>query len=108
MGFCYPGKGKSGDLPPIPRCAETWRDRLLSQLPHIRLTLILGKYAIAWHLNSKDSITSLSQQWSKHLQDGYIVLPHPSPRNNRWLTKNPWFETHVVPTLQQQVAALLK
>lgn len=108
MGFCYPGKGASGDLPPKPICAATWREQLLSQLPHIKLTLILGKYAIKWHLQTQQSITTLAQQWQQQLQQGYMVLPHPSPRNNRWLSKNIWFEQEAIPQLQQHVLSCLK
>ncbi len=107
MGFCYPGKGKSGDLPPLANCATTWRNELLSQFAQIELTLLLGKYAIAWHLKSKDNLTSLAQQWQQSMQQHYLVLPHPSPRNNLWLRRNPWFEQQVLPALQQRVKVIL-
>jgi len=103
MGFCYPGKGKSGDLPPIPLCAKTWRKELLAQFKHIELTIILGKYAIKWHLQSTEPITVLAKQWQGLLRNNQIVLPHPSPRNNIWLKKNPWFEDDVIPVLQQRI-----
>ena len=107
MGFCYPGRGKSGDLPPIPLCSQTWREQLLVQLTKVELTIILGKYAINWHLNSTTPITELAQQWQNLLPSKHIVLPHPSPRNNRWLKRNDWFERDVIPTLQLAVGDIL-
>jgi len=103
MGFCYPGKGKSGDLPPLPLCAKTWRMQLLEKLKHVELTIILGKYAIEWHLQSKDPITELAMRWQHLLKSDKIVLPHPSPRNNIWLKKNSWFEEDVIPVLQNRI-----
>lgn len=107
MGFCYPGTGKSGDLPPIKKCAETWRVQLLNQLTQLELTIILGKYAINWHLSSKAPITELAKQWENQLNNKHIVLPHPSPRNNIWLKKNEWFEQDVIPVLQQEIKRIL-
>ncbi len=107
MGFCYPGKGKSGDLPPIPLCADTWRDNVLTSFTQVELTIILGKYAIEWHLHSKKPITNLAKQWQELLQENKLVLPHPSPRNNIWLKKNAWFEQEVIPVLQDKVKSIL-
>ena len=107
MGFCYPGKGKSGDLPPIPLCAQTWRKELLAELKQIKLTIIMGKYAINWHLQSTKPITELAQQWERLLVSNQLVLPHPSPRNNIWLKRNSWFEENLVPILQSKVSELL-
>ena len=107
MGFCYPGKGKSGDLPPIPRCAATWRQHLLDKLANIELTIIVGKYAIAWHLNSKQSVTAEAMRWQELLQNNQLVLPHPSPRNNLWLQRHPWFEQEVIPALKTKVYNIL-
>ena len=107
MGFCYPGTGKSGDLPPTPLCAATWRKQIMAQMPAIELTVILGKYAIEWHLQSKATITKLSQNWQTSLLANHLVLPHPSPRNNLWLKRNPWFEHEVIPVLKNKVAAIL-
>lgn len=104
MGFCYPGKGKSGDLPPQPICAETWRASLLQALPNIRLVLVIGQYAQAWHLpEQQPTLTETVQAWSTY-GAGLMPLPHPSPRNNIWLKKNPWFEQEVVPELKRRVA----
>ena len=104
MGFCYPGTGKSGDLPPRPECAPTWRAKLLGQLPQISLTLVIGQYAQAWHLGrlAKDNLTETVKAWQEFGRH-VIPLPHPSPRNNIWLKKNPWFEQQVMTALQQQV-----
>lgn len=108
MGFCYPGTGKSGDLPPRPECAPLWRQRILAQLPNVELTLIIGQYALAWHLpeTKKQTLTAVVEQWQDFLPE-QLPLPHPSPRNNLWLKKNPWFEAQVLPALQQRVQRLL-
>ncbi len=107
MGFCYPGTGKSGDLPPIPLCAETWRQKLLDQAPNIKLTLAIGQYAIAWHLGkTKKNLTEIVRSW-KEYGESVIPLPHPSPRNNIWLKKNPWFEAELIPVLQARVQKAL-
>lgn len=108
MGFCYPGTGKSGDLPPRKECAEKWRNQLLALMPNIELTLVIGQYAIAWHLPTakKDTLTSTVKSWHSYWPDT-LPLPHPSPRNNIWLKKNEWFENSIIPTLQAQVKTLL-
>lgn len=108
MGFCYPGTGKSGDLPPRPECAEHWRKKLLAQLPNIKLTLVIGQYALDWHLGErqKENLTQTVRAWKEYWPD-MLVLPHPSPRNNIWLKKNPWFEKDVVPKLANQIGKLL-
>lgn len=108
MGFCYPGTGKSGDLPPRPECAPAWRDRLLGHLPDLALTLVIGRYAIAYHLpDARGSLTELVRAWKSH-GPSIMPLPHPSPRNNIWLRKNPWFEREVLPALRDRVGALLR
>jgi len=108
MGFCYPGKGKSGDLPPRKECAPAWREQLLAALPNIELTIILGKYAQAYHLpqTKKLPLTELVKSWREYWPH-YLVLPHPSPRNNIWLKKNPWFEQDVLPQLSNRIADIL-
>lgn len=107
MGFCYPGKGPSGDLPPRPECAPTWRARLLQQLPAIELTLVIGIHALAWHLPQAKGagLTVTVKAWRDH-GSAVLPLPHPSPRNNGWLKHNPWFEAEVLPELQMRVRAL--
>lgn len=108
MGFCYPGTGSSGDLPPRPECAAAWRMRLLEHLPHLQLTLVIGQYAQAWHLKqtSRGTLTDTVRHWRDH-GPGIFPLPHPSPRNNLWLRRNPWFEDEVLPSLRQRIAALV-
>ncbi len=108
MGFCYPGKGKSGDLPPRPECAQIWHQRLLAALPHLELILAIGQYAHRYHLAeiSKSTLTETVRNW-KSCGPGIIPLPHPSPRNNIWLKKNPWFEMEVIPYLKIRLASLL-
>jgi len=108
MGFCYPGKGKSGDLPPRKECAELWRHSVLNSMPNIELVLVIGKYAIDWHLpdTSKDNLTDTVKSWRVHWPN-HLPMPHPSPRNNIWLKKNDWFEREVLPTLRSRVQALI-
>ncbi len=108
MGFCYPGTGKNGDLPPRLECATAWRSKLLAQLEQVQLTLVIGQYAMRWHLpdEKKQSVTSLVKQWHRFAPDVF-PMPHPSPRNNRWLKNNPWFEVELLPQLKQQVQAAL-
>lgn len=108
MGFCYPGTGASGDLPPRPECAPAWRDALLALMPSIELTLVIGQYAIDWHLRPGRgvSLTETVRNW-RHDWPTRLPLPHPSPRNNIWLKKNPWFEVEVLPALQGRIAAVL-
>lgn len=104
MGFCYPGKGKSGDLPPRRECAPTWHQRILSLLPNIRTTLLIGNYAQQYYLKDKpNTLTETVKLW-QHWAPTYFPLPHPSPRNTLWLKKNPWFEQHELPAIR----ALLK
>lgn len=106
MVFCYPGKGKSGDLPPRPICAETWREKLLATMPEIQLTLVIGQYALAWHLdNPEKNLTETVRNWAEYGEQ-IMPLPYPSPRNNIWLKKNQWFEAEVVPILQTRVRTL--
>jgi len=108
MGFCFPGTGKSGDLPPRPECAPAWRDQLLSHLQDIELTLVIGQYAQNYHLHDKQSsLTETVRAWKTYWPK-IVPLPHPSPRNNIWLRRNPWFETELLPSLQQRVSEVLK
>lgn len=103
MGFCYPGRGKSGDLPPLKRCAETWRSTLMSSLHDIQLTLVIGQYAMQWHLDEpKKNLTETARAWRDY-GDNVFPMPHPSPRNNIWLKKNAWFVDEVLPTLKERV-----
>ncbi|MEZ5573801.1 MAG: uracil-DNA glycosylase family protein [Halioglobus sp.] len=107
MGFCYPGKGRSGDLPPRPECAPYWHEKFLSRLPEIRLTLLVGQYAQRYYLDTgSQTLTDTVAAWREHLP-AYFALPHPSPRNQIWLKKNPWFENEVLVELQAQVKMAL-
>ena len=105
MGFCYPGRGAGGDNPPSPECAPLWHDRVLDQLPNIRLTLLIGTYAQARYLGikRKKTLGETVRAWQDYIADGYLPLVHPSPRNQIWLKRNPWFEAEIVPHLQQAI-----
>ena len=109
MGFCYPGRGKSGDLPPRPECAPLWRSHFLDAMPDIRLTLVIGQYAQAWHLPDakQKTLTDLVRDW-RSFGPVIVPLPHPSPRNNIWLKKNPWFAKDLLPQLLSRVKRALK
>ena len=108
MGFCYPGTGKSGDLPPRKECAPLWRAPLLAALPNIALTFVIGQYAMDWHLpgSTHANLTNTVRAWRDHWP-ALLPIPHPSPRNNIWLKANPWFEADVVPQLQGRVRGVL-
>jgi uracil-DNA glycosylase len=108
MGFCYPGKGSSGDLPPRPECAPLWHARLLKAMPTIQLTLLIGTYAQNYYLGDRAAdVTTTVKNYKKYLPE-YWPLVHPSPRNQIWAKKNPWFERDVVPHLQKIVRRILK
>lgn len=108
MGFCYPGTGKTGDLPPRPECAAHWREKLLAELPNIALTLVIGQYAQDWHLGTrqKENLTETVRAWKEYWPQ-ILVLPHPSPRNNIWLKKNPWFEKEILEMLPRQIQQII-
>lgn len=109
MGFCYPGTGKSGDLPPRKECADLWRDKIMQTIQKPELTLIIGQYAIDWHLGKrrKKNLTETVKCWNEYWPEK-VVLPHPSPRNNIWLRRNNWFEEEVLPPLKQRIKMILK
>ena len=108
MGFCYPGKGKSGDLPPRPECAPQWHQPLLKQMPNIKLTLLIGSYAQDYYLGKEEKLklTERVRRFENYLPN-FLPLPHPSPRNEFWIRKNPWFEEQIIPELQRIVSKAL-
>lgn len=107
MGFCYPGKGKSGDLPPRPECAPLWHEKLLSRMPNIELTLLIGQYAQQYYLQDDfKTLTDRVKNWTDAAPN-YLPLPHPSPRNQIWLKKNPWFANELVPHLSVRIEQIL-
>lgn len=107
MGFCFPGTGKSGDLPPRPECARAWREQLLSHLRQLEVTLVVGQYALAYHMGEERSLTETVRDWRSYWPK-MIPLPHPSPRNNLWLGRNPWFEKELLPMLRRRVSEALE
>jgi uracil-DNA glycosylase len=109
IGFCYPGTGKSGDLPPRPECASTWHRAVIQELINPDLFLLIGKYAQNYHLPEikKFTLTETVKNYKNHLPK-YFVLPHPSPRNNIWQARNPWFKKEVIPELKNTINSVLK
>ena len=107
MGFCYPGRGKGGDLPPRRECAELWLGRLLAELPAIRLTLLVGQHSQRHFLGPRrrESLAATVRAWHDYAPR-YLPLPHPSPRNQPWLRKHPWFERQILPVLRGRIARL--
>jgi uracil-DNA glycosylase len=109
MGFCFPGSSRGGDLPPRPECARTWHPRVMPMLTNVQLTLAIGQYAQAGLLGARcgATLTDTVSAWRTHLANGVLPLPHPSPRNQAWLKRNPWFETELLPVLRREVARAL-
>jgi uracil-DNA glycosylase len=114
MGFCFPGyDAHGGDLPPRRECRETWHDRVFQSMPQLELILTIGQYAQAYHLGRrrKGSMTDTVLNWREYFEarvgPSILPLPHPSWRNNVWLTKNPWFAENVLPVLRQKVRNLI-
>jgi len=108
MGFCYPGKGKSGDLPPRPECAPQWHKAIFDHLNQLDLVLLIGTYAQKYYLGDsmERNLTETVRNYKKYLPQ-FIPLPHPSPRNNIWLRKNQWFEQELIPDLKKRVKNVL-
>ncbi len=107
MGFCYPGSASSGDNPPRPECAPLWHEPLLGHLRDDRLEIIIGSYAQARYIeNRAKTLTATVANWGQYLPR-QVVLPHPSPRNNHWLKKNPWFQAETLPAVQSRVRQVL-
>ena len=109
MGFCFPGSGTGGDAAPRPECALHWRRPLLDAMPQVELSILLGRHALEWHLGTGKTatLTQTVQNWRRYWPQN-LPLPHPSPRNNRWLKRNPWFVEEVIPILQERVGTLLR
>jgi uracil-DNA glycosylase len=109
VGFCYPGTGESGDLPPRPECAPHWHSRLRARLPAVRLTLLVGSYAQAYYLGArrKKTLAETVRARSEYLPE-FFPLPHPSPRNRLWMKNNAWFEREALPQLRRRVNACLR
>jgi len=109
MGYCYPGRAKSGDMAPRSECAELWLDRLLANLPDIQLTLLIGQYAQRHFLRSrrKRSLTATTRAWRDYSPQ-YFPLPHPSPRNQPWFKCHPWFDRQLVPALRARITPLVR
>jgi len=108
MGFCYPGKGKSGDLPPRPECAPQWHRQILDLMPDIRLTLLVGSYAQRSYLSAgaAKAMTDNVRMFNDH-EGRLFALPHPSWRSTIWMKSNPWFESDVLPALQRRIRLAL-
>lgn len=109
MGFCYPGRGKSGDLPPRPECAPQWHKSLFNELQNVELVILIGMYAQNYYLRNNDArktLTETVRNYKSYLPT-YLPLPHPSPRNRFWLAKNPWFEKEILPELRNRVRDLM-
>lgn len=108
MGYCYPGRGKSGDNPPRRECAELWLDRLLAQMPHIQTTLLIGQYAQRHFLGSrrKSTLSATVRAWEEYAPQ-LFVLPHPSPRNTAWFQRHPWLEDALLPKMRLTIRTVL-
>ncbi|MCT2398045.1 uracil-DNA glycosylase family protein [Novosphingobium mangrovi (ex Huang et al. 2023)] len=108
-GFCYPGKGNGGDLPPRPECAPRWHAPLRTVLPNVRLTLLVGQYAQKRYLprGFAANLTEAVRRW-REAPEGTIPLPHPAWRSRLWMAKHPWFEAELLPDLRERVRAALQ
>ena len=108
MGFCYPGTGKSGDLPPRKECAPKWHAPLIDCMRRTELVLLVGNYAQQYYLkkNAKSTLTETVHSFEDYLPM-YLPLPHPSPRNNIWMAKNPWFSKEVIPYLRKRIKFIM-
>jgi uracil-DNA glycosylase family 4 len=109
MGFCYPGKGQSGDLPPREECAPLWHKKILGKMPEVKLILLIGQYAQNYYLGdkAKETLTETVRNFKTYLPK-YFPLPHPSPRNNIWQAKNDWFGKEVLPNLKKEIIKIIE
>jgi uracil-DNA glycosylase len=108
MGFCYPVKGSSGDLPPRPECAPQWHHLLLKQMKQVKLTILIGQYSQAYYLGEKqkDTLTDTAKAFKQYLPR-YLPLAHPWPRNRIWQKKNPCFKKEIVPYLHRTIQKII-
>jgi len=106
MGFCYPGKANTGDLPPRKECAPLWHDAVWKELENVQLKIIIGSYAANYYLGKNKNLTQKVQNYKEYLPE-FWTIPHPSPVNRFWRMKNSWFEAEVVPKLQDKIAEIL-
>lgn len=108
MGFCYPGKGKSGDLPPRPECAPEWHPQIFAELKNVKLTFLIGQYAQKYYLKDKrkKNLTETVKSFHEFLPK-FFPLVHPSPRNRIWQKKNPWFESEVISFIQKKTRKIV-
>ncbi len=106
MGFCYPGKAKTGDLPPRKECAPLWHEEVWQEMENVKLKIIIGSYAASYYLGKQTKLTEKVQNYKEYHPE-FWPLPHPSPVNRFWRMKNPWFEEQVVPELQEKIAEIL-
>lgn len=101
IGLCYPGTvPRKGDLPPPPICAPTWHPRF-REFIQPDITLLIGRYAQAYYLQTREPVSAVVRRWREHLKEGIFPLPHPSPRNRRWIAERPWFERECLPALRE-------
>lgn len=108
-GFCYPGRGSGGDLPPRPECAPLWHEKLRTHLPQVRLTLLVGQYAQKRYLPKgfAANLTEAVRKW-RDAPSGMFPLPHPAWRSRLWMAKHPWFEAEALPDLRDRVRTALQ
>lgn len=106
MGFCYPGKARTGDLPPRKECAPMWHEEVWKEMENTRLKIVIGSYAASYYLPARSNLTQKVQNYQDFLPE-FWPLPHPSPVNRFWRSKNPWFEEDVVPQLQKKIGKIL-
>lgn len=109
MGFCYPGKAASGDMPPRPECAPLWHGQLLERMPGLRLVLLAGSYALRWYLPAwrRHGMTGTVRRF-REIPEPFLPLPHPSGRNNGWFRRHPWLEEELVPELRRRLRQALE
>lgn len=109
MGFCYPGKGAGGDMPPRKECAPLWHEKVFGYVDNLQLTLLIGAYSQKYYLgkNMKSNLTDTVRNYEEYLPD-FFPMPHPSPRNLMWRRRNPWFEEGNVPHLKELVRDILE